>query len=76
MSKASGQLKLGGGAHQAPPLCSKEHDDVCTTAKKITEESGLGCLGAISHVVCVLDLSGDGVDIGSFEYITLLLLIQ
>ena len=47
--------------HHAP----KKHYDLRTTAKKIAEESFLGCLGAISHVVGVLNLRGDGVDVGS-----------
>ena len=40
------------------------------------EEPVLGCLGVISHVVGVLDLSSNGVNIGRGEFVTLLLLIQ
>ena len=43
----------------------KKHNNVRTTAKKVAEEPVLGCLGAISHVVGVLNLRGDGVDVGS-----------
>jgi hypothetical protein len=53
----------------------KKHDDAHTIAEIIAKELVLGCLDAISHVVGVLDLSGDGIDIGSGEFVTLLPLI-
>ena len=53
----------------------KKNNNVHTTAKKVVEEPVLGGIGVISHVVGVLNLCGDGVEIGSGEFVTLLLLV-
>lgn len=53
----------------------QQNNNIRTTAKKVAEEPVFGCLGPISHVVGVLNHPGDGVHVGSGEFVTLLPLI-
>ena len=54
----------------------QKNNNVRTTAKKVAEEPVFGCLGPISPVVGVLNHRGDGVHVGSGEFVTLLPLIR
>jgi hypothetical protein len=54
----------------------QQNNKIRTTSKKVTEEPVFGCLRPISHVVGVLNHPGDGVHVGSGDFVTLLPLLR